>query len=387
MVAREPVSREELYEIVWSEPVSRVAPRFGLSGAGLRKLCLRHAVPVPPRGSWAKVAAGVTAERARLPAEAPARRRVAWGAAGVLSVRASLPAAPVASVEVERQRAFEADPKHRIAVRESGGRLHPWGRELRTSAKGGRGNYRGLVRVDVARGAVQAEVSPGQVPRVARIVDALGWALAARGFMPAGTDRVVVQGVSFRVRLAERCTRSLRPQHGQVAASWSVEPRYAYLPTGQMVLTVNALETGFGEPGRVFRDAVSTPLEARLNAVMVALAEVAVEVRVRRLERLERERRRQVEEARVRELERRRAERAAEVRALGEVAERWARATRLRELIAAVETSGRPPHTSGAPVELAAWLAWARAAASELDPLLDAAGPVPPHAVEGHAPA
>lgn len=158
-----------------------------------------------------------------------------------------------------------------------------------------------------------------------------------------------------------------------------------------MIITVAAYKGGVAKTTSAIHLAgvlaASAPLEARLNAVMVALVEVAFEMRARQLERLERERRWQADETRVRELERRRAERAAEVRALEEVAERWARARRLRELIAAVETSGRPPHTPGAPVELAAWLAWARALVSELDPLLDAAGAVPPCALEGHAPA
>jgi hypothetical protein len=42
------LSREQLYELVWSEPVAHVAERYGLSGPGLRKLCLRQGVPVPP---------------------------------------------------------------------------------------------------------------------------------------------------------------------------------------------------------------------------------------------------------------------------------------------------------------------------------------------------
>jgi hypothetical protein len=38
--------------------VFHVARQLGISDRGLAKICVRHAVPFPPRGYWAKVAAG-----------------------------------------------------------------------------------------------------------------------------------------------------------------------------------------------------------------------------------------------------------------------------------------------------------------------------------------
>jgi hypothetical protein len=42
------VDRAELFERVWSQPVARLAEKWGLSGPGLRKVCRRVQVPVPP---------------------------------------------------------------------------------------------------------------------------------------------------------------------------------------------------------------------------------------------------------------------------------------------------------------------------------------------------
>jgi hypothetical protein len=50
--------RSELYEKVWSRPVIKLAQELGITDVGLAKLCRRHAIPVPPRGYWAKVRAG-----------------------------------------------------------------------------------------------------------------------------------------------------------------------------------------------------------------------------------------------------------------------------------------------------------------------------------------
>jgi len=50
--------REKLYEEVWNEPVVLVAKRYGISGVALGKTCRKLAVPLPPRGYWARVRAG-----------------------------------------------------------------------------------------------------------------------------------------------------------------------------------------------------------------------------------------------------------------------------------------------------------------------------------------
>lgn len=50
--------REKLYREVWSEAIQNVAKRYGLSDVGLAKICRRLLIPRPPRGYWAKKAAG-----------------------------------------------------------------------------------------------------------------------------------------------------------------------------------------------------------------------------------------------------------------------------------------------------------------------------------------
>jgi hypothetical protein len=61
------MNRQELYDLIWSEPVKEIAPRFGISDVALSKLCQKHEIPQPPRGHWAKVAAGKKVARVPLP--------------------------------------------------------------------------------------------------------------------------------------------------------------------------------------------------------------------------------------------------------------------------------------------------------------------------------
>jgi hypothetical protein len=60
-------SREELYELVWSEPMFTLCKRFGLSDNGLRKRCTAAQVPTPPRGYWQALKSGRARKRPPLP--------------------------------------------------------------------------------------------------------------------------------------------------------------------------------------------------------------------------------------------------------------------------------------------------------------------------------
>lgn len=52
------LSRETLYELVWAEPVARLAKRWGVSDVAVAKWCRKLNVPRPGRGYWARVQAG-----------------------------------------------------------------------------------------------------------------------------------------------------------------------------------------------------------------------------------------------------------------------------------------------------------------------------------------
>lgn len=65
--ASQPVDRATLYNEVWTDPVTVVAPRYGLSDVGLAKICRALVIPLPSRGYWAKIKAGKIMNRAPLP--------------------------------------------------------------------------------------------------------------------------------------------------------------------------------------------------------------------------------------------------------------------------------------------------------------------------------
>jgi hypothetical protein len=52
------LTREELYNLVWTKPMTQVAEQFEMSDRAMAKVCAKKQVPVPPRGYWAKKSAG-----------------------------------------------------------------------------------------------------------------------------------------------------------------------------------------------------------------------------------------------------------------------------------------------------------------------------------------
>lgn len=81
------VTREELYELVWSTPMIRVAEKFEVSGSYLARVCTELRVPRPERGYWAKLAVGKAPQRPALPEPLPGDP-IVWS-------RADGPPAPV----------------------------------------------------------------------------------------------------------------------------------------------------------------------------------------------------------------------------------------------------------------------------------------------------
>jgi hypothetical protein len=86
------ISREELHELVWSEPMTKVAERFEVSGSYMARICTLLNVPRPERGHWAKLAVGKAAPTVPLP-EARPGDPLSWSREGEPQPR-SRPSAP-----------------------------------------------------------------------------------------------------------------------------------------------------------------------------------------------------------------------------------------------------------------------------------------------------
>jgi len=52
---KEYLTRKEFYELIWSEPLSKLAKKYAISDNGLRKICIKYKIPIPFNGYWQKL--------------------------------------------------------------------------------------------------------------------------------------------------------------------------------------------------------------------------------------------------------------------------------------------------------------------------------------------
>lgn len=52
------LTRQELFNEVWSTPLLKLANKYAISDVGLRKLCIKQKIPLPKAGHWSKAKFG-----------------------------------------------------------------------------------------------------------------------------------------------------------------------------------------------------------------------------------------------------------------------------------------------------------------------------------------
>jgi len=61
------LSRKELYSLVWKEPLLALSKKYSISDNGLRKMCVKMDIPLPPGGYWQKIRYGKSVPVKKLP--------------------------------------------------------------------------------------------------------------------------------------------------------------------------------------------------------------------------------------------------------------------------------------------------------------------------------
>lgn len=61
------LTRQELYDLVWDNPLSKLAKKYNLSDNGLRKVCKKLDIPLPKNGHWQKIQYNKKVSKEKLP--------------------------------------------------------------------------------------------------------------------------------------------------------------------------------------------------------------------------------------------------------------------------------------------------------------------------------
>ena len=322
------MSREELYFLVWQTPMSRLAESFGLSDVGLRKICVKHNIPTPKLGYWAKLMHGKPVDKPPLPLSKEATDSVD------LVMRTGPVTSPAVAAAQDAALARESKYPSITVSPERPVQLHTVAHATAKALRAAKVDSEGFKHCD-ASGGVDVRIGPNSIDRALSILDALLRAADERGYLAAenaGGVRIVVDGIPFVWRLYEIKDRAVhqptkeelkaQARHDEQRVRWpslystrdtKVYRSWDYLPSGRLAMAfTDATRFYWGRDGLVghWRDRKSKRVEDYLDETMAALVTGAVAVRHRLAEEAERERRR------TEELERRRREQAQRERVL-----------------------------------------------------------------------
>ncbi|MGE3227282.1 MAG: hypothetical protein AB7I72_24630, partial [Parvibaculaceae bacterium] len=175
------MTRQELYDLVWKEPLTHAAKRFGISDVALRKTCVKHNIPTPPLGYWAKIAHGKKVSQPALP---PAKQDEHEWIRLEPSVSPILPEEVSASLTTIRQQAT-ANKASIVVPKEKPAILHPIAKELAVILRKSHEDDIGLVNWNAISRfyptVYSISISRPLIERAIILLDALFKALAARG--------------------------------------------------------------------------------------------------------------------------------------------------------------------------------------------------------------
>lgn len=221
------LTRKQLYDLVWTRPMTKLAKEFGLSDVALHKICRKHDIPVPPRGYWAKKEFGKPVTVIPLPS----------GSSGTVIIheRAGAQGHPAVTEALGRvheslqQGQGKDNPQPRDAILEA---------SLARLAKNKPGKD-GLVRVE-GEAFIAIAVRPESAERAKMLLSALVQAATGAGMRlehGASGAQWAAEGaqVSFAVHeLADRVEHVPTEQELRAVDKWEVERQASFKRTGYL---------------------------------------------------------------------------------------------------------------------------------------------------------
>lgn len=353
-------SRSDLFDLVWSTPILKLAKEVGVSDVALAKACRKVGIPLPGRGHWAK-------SEAKRPKQ-PRMPKYAGNGSGDVTFTTLDP-------EAFRLSRKAGDSVPRIAVPAT--IIDPdvlIAATIKAAEKAD--HYNGRIVLPKKR-ALAVSVSPPVFDRAMLLLDTLikacrqhdySWKISSDG-------KTVIRcgGHDIEITLHERLSKRELPRVRRErtyldfgsATSFFSPQEYEWTSTNHLTFKVeNRVSDG---ARRTWADGNAIKLEAKLHEIVSGLPVVAQGIDALEAERAAWRKKYDDDEARRKE----RAQRAEATRLLREKliasTSKWERAQRIRAFCDQVEarTMDTPEADQGA-----AWLSWARAQADKIDPLL-----------------
>ena len=361
------IKREELYEQVWTMPITKIAASYGVSDSAIIKMCKKMEIPRPGVGYWTQVQHGRTINKPRL------RKLSKHGAEShqihLPPTNASKTASIKGPIDPKTQRPL------RISVVDTLDAPHPLVAANIKRFKNAKPDAKGILRSESAN-HFDLEVSRDSLDRALRIMNSLLYAFDQQGWaLEIQTEpthrmsaRVQEEQIFFSIKETFKGTElswEERQARARASRNRSWPERYEFSATGILKLSI---DTGYYYSQRSsWSDGKIQRVENCLDKFCTTLLHYSYAMKERRIE-VERDRiMRGLQEASAEKVRARKAYNKHSKLQLFKEIESWRLANDIREYVAAsaelvsVDTDLLEAH--------ATWSQWALTYADSIDPL------------------
>lgn len=360
------LTRKQLYEKVWSTPMTAISKEYGLSDVGMAKLCKRHDIPRPPSGYWAKVEHGQKPSKVKLPNP---------DQDATINIRGQ--SEQQVDPQIQTQVDAAINKLGSIAVKDHLRGCHNLIGEMREYLSNRDVFPSGLYKI-TQEAPLDLKVSKTNMHRAMLIMDALLRAMESQGWVIRRGPVVEVLGVDISLSLSESVvSKTEEPPEEDFTGHYRFQHDCMItkqVPSGEFTLVIDGRSTRYR---RKMKDGIRQSLEDQLQKVMEGMVFIASSHRQDELERQawnrkwEEERRR--EEAireRKYELKKQILAEKAKVGSLVREVRQWRLSQDLRAYVEARRTQHLADRkTEVADGDFATWHQWALDQAARIDPL------------------
>jgi hypothetical protein len=335
-------TRNELYELVWSEPLNEISKRFSIPYAELRKACINMDIPLPEHGYWVKKSYGKQVAKQNLPSDYKGETEVSFNQVEE----------PDPIVEMKKAK---ADLSYKVPSKlvNPDPLIMAAKKELETSTH----MYDGLK--STRSGTLSIRVAPKNIDRALRVFDSIIKLLRARHYkitMESGNAYVIIDGIDLELSLREKLNHEKAPD-GKFAYG-------TYSPSGKLIFKYEHRWLIKKE----WTDTDTILLEDKLLRIIDDMEVKANEEKERDLER-ERERRVKAEEVKtIKEQEGRKELELKNFKILLKQAHQWHEAVILENYLAEFEKKAleKGPLSD----DMKNWIDWAKQKAEWFNPFI-----------------
>ncbi len=349
------LNRRELYDLVWSTPMTALAKKYLISDSGLRKICVKMDIPLPKAGHWEKLKAGKDVEIIKLPAGYKGNNEIEFDlrVEGDESLKGKL------SNEIALKEEIENDPLLNIIVPDILTKPHNLIAETKKAHINNENrfskNFTGYLRSPLSISSTKLNYY-----RALRIMDTFIKAMEQRGHafkFNNDSAHLVIYGEEFAISIREKNNRIPKPKTN----SWQ---EYDYIPSGVLVFSVRISYHNIEwTDGRL-------PLENQLSKIVAKIEIKGTEDRADRLRR-EKEREIRDEQNRIKKIKEEEIEQElGKFKLLKLKAERWQEACQIRTYLGDLEAKAIKDQLITE--DLTNWLKWAHKKVDWFDPNIEA---------------